>query len=300
MTMLGHLLRLVLFPGLLGALVLGLLVRGVSLWVGAHLARRPAPPCWQPLAEILHLAGREAIAGPGGRPVLVAGAALAGLVAPVWAGSLLPWPRWPGMEALGDEAPAYLLLLAVPPLARLVAAGLSASPAAALGARRLAPLELARLLPLMVAGAALPLFTRQLTLAYSVPPTPASALIGLAVTGLLLATLPWALWDRDEHDGLLAAVGGRLLALFRVVEVLELAAQTGLIAVVLRATGLFPGGQEGLVLPEAAVAVAGVLAFWEAGGRRVLLPEVAQRYTRWAFPAAVVVAALGWWLGRGV
>jgi len=299
MTLWGWLFRLLLCPGLLASLVAGLVARGASLWLGARLGRRPAGPLWQPLTDIVHLAGREPVAGPGGQPVLVAAAGLCALVSAVWATGMLPWPRWPWAgEALPGGLFVYLFLLAVPPLMRLLAAGFSASPAAALGARRLAPLELARLLPLVVAGATLPLFTGQVSLAYAGPLTAWSAPLGLAVVALLLATLPWALWDREEADGLLAAVGGRLLALFRAAESLELAAHMGLVAVVLRASGLYPPGDDVLVLPVAWVLTVAVLASFEAGGRRVLVPEVAQRYTRWVFPVALAVAVLGWWLGR--
>lgn len=298
MTLLGRLVQLLFCPGLLAALGVGLLARSVSLWLGARLGRRPARPFWQPLADIVHLAGREPVAGPGGRPALVAAAGLLAVVATAWATGMLPWPRWPWAgEALPGGLLAYLVLLAVPPLVRLLAAGFSDSPAAALGVRRLGPLELARLLPLMVAGAALPLFTGQLGLVYAGPLTPWSALVGLAIVAMLLATLPWALWDRDEGNGLLAAVGGRLLTLFRVVELLELAAQIGLVAVALRATGLYPE-YDVLALPLAWLGAVVALSLFEAGGRRVLVPEVAQRYTRWVFPIAVAVAVLGWWLGK--
>ena len=284
MTLLGRLLQYAFCPGLLSALAAGLLARAVGSWLGARLGHRPARPFWQPLTDIVHLAGREPVAGPGGRPALVAAAGLCALAGAAWASGMLPWPRWPWAgEALPGGLFVYLSLLAVPPLMRLLAAGFSASPAAALGARRLAPLELARLLPLVVAGAALPLFTGQISLAYAGPLTAWSAPLGLAVVALLLATLPWVLWDRDEADGLLAAVGGRLLALFRAAESLELAAHMGLVAVVLRASGLYPPGNDVLVLPAAWVLTVAVLASFEAGGRRVLVPE-AVSYTHLTLP----------------
>ncbi|MGB9724694.1 MAG: hypothetical protein ACPL7G_12475, partial [Chloroflexia bacterium] len=179
---------------------------------------------------------------------------------------------------------------------RLLAAGLSAYPPAVLGLRRQAPGELARLLPLSLTAAALPLATGQATLTGRLSPTLEHALLSLAMAVLLLVLLPWPLWDRDEYDAPLAGLGGRTLAVFRALEALELAVHLGLVAVVLRAGALLPPHLDGL---EVVVALAGgvlVLAFLDSEGRRIVLPEAARPYTRWALPASALVAFLGWWL----
>jgi formate hydrogenlyase subunit 4 len=298
MTLLSHLVQSLLCPGLLSALLVGLLCRGLSAWAGALVGRRPARPPWQPFSDIVHLAGKSPARNPG-RTALLAGPGLLGLVALAWATGMLPWPHWSlATEDLPGGFFLYLVLLAVPPLARLLAAGFSAQPQAALGARRQAPIELARLLPLLLAAAGLSLFTQRFTLSQEMPLTLWSALVGGGVAGVLLATLPWPLWDQDAHEAPLAGLGGRALAIFRTLEALELAAQIGLIAVVLRASGLFPPGWSDLVLLLAFIAALAVLVIFEARGRRVLLPEMARVYTRWALPLALLVAALGWWLGR--
>jgi hypothetical protein len=210
---------------------------------------------------------------------------------------MLPWPRWLLREELPASLVLYLLLLAVVPLARLVGAGLSGSTPAAIGARRHAPVEIARLWPVLVAGIALPLLSGSFSLSATVAPSPWSALVGVVAAGILLVTLPWPLWDRDAYDAPMAGLGGRVLALFRVVDLLELVAQTGLVAVALRTSGLFPSAQEGWPVLVAIVAAVLALSAFEALGRRPLLPEAARLYTRWVLPAAVVIAVVAWWFG---
>ncbi len=298
MTLLQHLGRTLLCPGLLSALLAGLLCRGLAGWIGALLGRRAAPPPWQPCRDIVHLAGKAPV-GDYSRTALASWAGLVGVTAMAWATGILPWPRGVlGTADLPGSLFLYLGLLAIPPLARLLAAGFSAHPQAALGARRQAPVELARLLPLLLAASALPLLTGRVTLSQEVPLTPWSAVVGSAVAVLLLATLPWLLWDRDAYTAPLASLGGRTLAIFRALEGLELAAQVGLIAVVLRATGLVPPQHPDLVLLVSFVAALIVLSALEARGRQVLLPEMARLYTRWMLPLALLVAGLGWWAGR--
>lgn len=292
MTILGGLLRVLFCPGFLSALLLGLLVRGVAGWLGAGIRGRPAPPPWWPLQEVLSLARKSPPRGL--QPAIWPG--LAGLLALSWATALLPWPGWGRPAELPGDLVFYLALLAVPPLSRLLAAGLSAYPPATLGLRRQAPSELARLLPLTLAAAMLPLATGRPTLAERMSPSLEHALLGLATAVLLLVLLPWPLWDRDEHDAPLAGLGGKTLAVFRALEALELAAHLGLVAVVLRAGALLPPHLDGLEMVAALVAGVLALALGDPEGRRSLLPEVARRYTRWALPAAALVAFLGWWL----
>jgi hypothetical protein len=191
----------------------------------------------------------------------------------------------------------YLAFLLVPALARLVAASLTASLPAALGARRQAPLELARLLPVLLTGAVLPLFSGQFTLAPAVEPGLWSVVVGLGAAGIWLAALPWALWDRDEWEAPLAGLGGRVLALYRAVELLELAAHLGLVAVALRASGLFPSDPTAWAPLLAGAAGLAALTLWELGGVRPLLPEAARWYTRVLLPAAAVLAFVAWWFG---
>ena len=296
MSLWGHLLRYLLLPGFLAALLVGGLSRGIAAWLGARISGRPASPPWQPLEEIVRLAGK-APPRPGRPQALASWPALLALVALCWGLGMLPWPHWLLATDLPANLVLYLLLLTVPALARLAAAGLSASVPAAIGGRRQAPVEIARLLPVLLAGGALPLVSGQFTLAPTAASGPWGTIVGLAAAGILLVTLPWPLWDHDAHDAPLASLGGRTLALYRTVEALELAAQTGLVGVALRTSGLFPSAQEGWPLLVAVVAVLVALVVFENRGHRPLLPESAYLYTRWLLPAAVVVAVIAWWFG---
>jgi hypothetical protein len=253
------------------------------------------------LVRIFHLA-RKKQPDKASQPTLLAvWPALLAVVALSWALGLMPWPRlpFPGPDPVPGSYFFYVALLAAPPLARLVAAGLSNHPQAALGVRRQAPLEVARLLPLMLAAVTLPLVTRQV----GIPQTPVegnlASLVCGAVALLVVLTMPWPLWDRDEHDAPLAALGGWSLALFRSLELIELVAQIGLAGVALGASGLFARVADWLAPGGAVVAALVVLTTFEWINRRLSAAAATHRYTRWLFPAALLVAVVGWWVGLG-
>ncbi|MBN1484844.1 MAG: hypothetical protein JXA37_08990 [Chloroflexia bacterium] len=299
----GALFRGLVCPGFLTALLLGLLWRGLAAWLGAHLRRRPwglsrqraAPPAWLPLGELGRLATKKF---PVGRPRELAWSAwpaLLGLVALSWATGMLPWNPLglPTPPAFAVGLPLYLLCLAVPPLARLWAAGLSGETQTVLHLSRQVSLELARLLPLLLGGTALLLHSGQLSLLPEPTTTLWPALLMLALALLLLILLPWPFWDRNEQFSALSALGGRPLALFRALEALELSAHVGLVALVLAYSGLFPTLWAALLW--AGLATLLVLSFLERAGRWLPLAMRATFYTRCMLPIALLLVALSWW-----
>jgi hypothetical protein len=271
MTLLDHLLRGLLVPGLVAGLLFGGLLRGLAAWLGALIDRRPALPPWQPLVELVHLAGKAPPAKDRPAPIM-AWPALLALAALCGALAMLPWPRWWGGETLPIGPVLYLTFLTVPPLARLAAA-------------------------VLLVGAALPLYAGQFTLAPTVAASVWSAVVGLGAAAIWLATLPWALWDQDTWEAPLAGLNGRVLALYRAVESLELSAHLGLVAVALRASGLFPVDQAAWAPLLAVAAGLVALTLWELSGSRPLLPEAARWYTRWLLPMAAVIVFVAWWFG---
>ncbi len=292
-------LRMLLLPGFLGALLLGLFLRGLAAWLGAHLGRRPARPAWYPLLELLHLLGKKPPAGSEGSPFPIIWPAPVVLLCLSWGLALLPWgPRPPG-EPFPGGLFLYLFLLAGPPLARLLAAAASADLPAALGVRRQAPLEVARLIGLFLAGGALALLGQGGTLSLTPAGDTSSGAVALGIAALTLMALPWPMWDRDAYAAPLSALGGRALALFRAVESLELCGQVGLVAVAVQAAGLFPAGRPWPAPTAAILATLILLAVWESRPRRLPLDLAFYRYTRWLLPLAVVVTALAWWVGMG-
>lgn len=286
-------LRLLLFPGGVGALVLGLLARGSGAWLGARLRRRPAPPIWGPCVEIVRLARKHA---PEGAPTAVAWVGLLAVAGLAVAAALLPWPE--GHPSLDGDLIFYVMFLPLPAFVRLLAAGFSGSLDAAWGIRRQAPLEIARLLPLLWGSAALPLATRSLGVASSTATGPLGTAVLLLASGLFLATLPWPLWDRDRRHAPLAGFGGRWLALYRAVEALELMVQVGLVAVALRAARLFPPAQSWVAWLVAWVGAVLVLARFEASGQELPTEVAVRRYTRWLAPIAFLLTLLAAWAGR--
>jgi hypothetical protein len=150
--------------------------------------------------------------------------------------------------------------------------------------------EVARLLPILVAGGAL------LLLAHA-PRDIYAGLVGGAAALLLLATLPWPVWDHGERDAPQSALGGRALAVMRVVEALELTTHVGLIALALQLGGSFSALGSWAAPVAAWVAVLVVLLVLEGQGRRGIRPEMAQWYTRLALPVAILLAVAGWFVG---
>ena len=293
MNLLQASLRLLLFPGGIGALALGLLARGVAAFWGARARGRPTPAIWEPFADLWRLA-RKGV--PEAMHPAVAWAALLAIAGLVWAASLLPWPEG-HLDAEGNWI-AYVALLAAPALARLMAAGFSGNLDAAWGARLQAPLEVSRLLPLLWGSATLPLATRQLELASQAAVRPLGAVALLLAAVLFLATLPWPLWDRDRRQAPLAGIGGRWLALYRALEALELAVQAGLVAVALRAIHLFPVRYSWIALASAWIACTAVLAAFEASGQEFPTELTVRCYTRWLAPLAFLATLLAAWAGR--
>jgi formate hydrogenlyase subunit 4 len=294
---LGALLRGLLCPGLVCALWVGFFCRGIGSWLGAHLGRRAAAPVWQPLIDVMHWANKDRPQGKQRPLSLAAWPVLLGLAALSWASGMLPWPRlpWPAFPSFSGDLVTYLLLLSVPPLARLLTASLSEDALSMLGVYRYASLEIGRLMPLWLAAAALALNAGGLSMSPEPPETLWAALVRLAAAGIALATLPWPLWDRDAHNVPLSALGGRVLALFRAMESLELYAHVGLVALMLGSSALLPAGW--MVPAISLLVVWVVLALLEWRGRHLPPVVLFHRYTRWLLPLALLLAVLGWWFG---
>ncbi|MCR6629129.1 MAG: NADH-quinone oxidoreductase subunit H [Magnetospirillum sp.] len=147
-----------LFPGGLFALALGLALKGVDRRVVARLQRRVGPPLAQPLFDLVKLARKDTLVPAAAPRRLFLGAPLAGAVAMALAAALIPIAGlYTPAPVLGDLL-VLLYLLTVPAIVLMLAGSSSASPFGALGFSREMALVLAYEGPLLLLVAAVAVF----------------------------------------------------------------------------------------------------------------------------------------------
>lgn len=142
---------ILIFPGGLFALALGLFLKGVDKKVYARLQRRFGPPMLQPLLDIIKLCTKETMIPHSAN---VAGFQLApvlGLTGVLVTAAVMPIGGvWNGVTGLGDLL-ILLYLLPIPAMALMLAGGASSSPYGALGFSREMCLMFAYEMPLVAA-----------------------------------------------------------------------------------------------------------------------------------------------------
>ncbi len=142
--------NLLIFPGGLFALSLGILFKGLDRKIEARLQRRVGPPIIQPLIDIVKLSGKEAMLPETAQRPLFQSAPLLGFVGMAICAALLPIPGVSkGLPAMGDML-VYFYLLQLPAVALMIAGSSSSSPYGALGFSREMTLMFAYEIPLLM------------------------------------------------------------------------------------------------------------------------------------------------------
>lgn len=151
-------LAVLLFPGGLFALALGLALKGVDRRVAARLQRRIGPPLLQPLFDLIKLGRKDTMVPAVAPSRLFLGAPLAGTCAMALAAALIPIAGiYTPPAALGDLL-VLLYLLTVPAIVLMLAGSSSGSPFGAIGFSREMALVLAYEGPLLLVMAAVAVF----------------------------------------------------------------------------------------------------------------------------------------------
>lgn len=239
---------LLLFPGGLFALALGLLLVGVDRKVLARLQRRVGPPLYQPLLDCFKLCAKETLIPDTANAQAFQLAPVLGLTGVLVTAAVMPVGGvWNGVTGLGDLL-ILLYLLPIPAMALMLAGGASSSPYGALGFSREMSLMFAYEMPLIasflavavrVGGSGGSLFSLSAIMAYQYQHGPLllDPVMLPAVLALLLfipGTMGNGLFDIPEAEpevleGPLLEYSGPLLAAFnlmgavKLVVVLELA-----------------------------------------------------------------------------
>lgn len=142
--------HLLIFPGGVFALCLGLLLKGIDRKVFARLQRRVGPPLLQPFFDVIKLGRKENILPATGNHVFFRFAPVLGFMGVLVAAMLIPVPGvWDGAPGLGDML-MLLYLLPIPAVALMIAGSSSSSPYGAMGASREMILMFAYEIPLLV------------------------------------------------------------------------------------------------------------------------------------------------------
>ncbi|GAW92317.1 respiratory chain complex I subunit 1 family protein [Calderihabitans maritimus] len=143
-------LNLLIFPGGLFALVLGLLLAGIDRKIAARLQRRIGPPIYQPFVDLVKLTRKEMVIPATAHPGAFRLAPLLGLAGMMVAVTLIPIAGvYQGFTQAGDLL-VLLYLLALPAIALMIGGSASSSPFGAVGFSREMVMMMSYELPLLV------------------------------------------------------------------------------------------------------------------------------------------------------
>ncbi len=143
-------LSVLIFPGGLFALGLGLLIKGLDRKVAARLQRRVGPPLLQPFFDLVKLAGKDSLIPAEGHGGLFRWVPLAGPAAMALTAAMIPIAGvYRPSSGLGDLLVLFYLL-AVPAVVLMRAGAASGSPFGALGFSREMTMMIAYELPILL------------------------------------------------------------------------------------------------------------------------------------------------------
>jgi len=222
-----------IFPGFVFTVVVGLIASWVVRKVSAAVQWRVGPPFFQPFFDVAKLMGKETLVPEDAHKTIFASAPVVGLAgitllsAILWRGAI--WRT----EFVGDIIVAIYLMI-LPSLALILGSSASASPHAGIGTSREMKLVIGYELPLVLAFVVVIIKTGgQLSLAaiaQSAPVLSISGMLAFLVSLLCIqAKLGFVPFDIAEAEteigsGVLMEYSGTLLALWKIVQAMMLVA----------------------------------------------------------------------------
>jgi NADH-quinone oxidoreductase subunit H len=147
--MLIYLFNVLIFPGLIFSLAMGLTVEAIDRKIGARMQRRMGPPILQPLYDLLKLWGKKMMIPSHIPESLFSVIPMIGLAALVTVLLFLPIGAKPVFTVTGDLL-VILYLITIPGLMTILGASLSGSPYSSVGLSREMVMLLSGELPLAV------------------------------------------------------------------------------------------------------------------------------------------------------
>ncbi|MFB0920589.1 MAG: NADH-quinone oxidoreductase subunit H [Oscillospiraceae bacterium] len=150
MSILTLMINILIFPGGLFAIMLGLFLSGVDRKVYARLQRRVGPPIYQPGIDVIKLWQKETVIPRTASMFAFRAAPLVGFAGMFAAVALIPVTGiYSGLSQSGDLI-VLLYLLSTPALALMIGASASGSPYGSVGLSREMTMVLAYEVPLLV------------------------------------------------------------------------------------------------------------------------------------------------------
>lgn len=231
---LQNLFWILIFPGFVFTIVLGLVASWIVRKVSALVQWRVGPPLFQPFYDIMKLMGKETLIPQDAQRIVFFAAPLVGMAGVLLLSTILGVAAfWPKETFVGDIIVAIYLMV-LPSLALILGSSASASPHAAIGTSREMKLVMGYELPLVLAFIVVIIKTGgQLNLAAIAGYTPALSISGmLAFLVALLcvqAKLGFVPFDIAESEtevagGVIIEYSGALLAVWKVMQAMMLVA----------------------------------------------------------------------------
>lgn len=255
------------FPGGLFALALGLFLKGADRKMLARLQRRVGPPLYQPVLDIIKLMTKETLIPTTANELAFRLAPVLGLTGVLVTAAVMPIGGvWNGVSGLGDLL-VLLYLLPIPAMGLMLAGGASSSPYGALGFSREMCVMFAYEMPLIasflavavrVGGAAGSLFSLDAIMAYQMQNgpllfDPVMMPAALALIIFIPGTMGHGLFDIPEAEpevieGPLLEYSGPLLAVFHLMSAVKLVVVLELAVALLFPNPLVDAGAGGVLV----------------------------------------------------
>jgi NADH-quinone oxidoreductase subunit H len=312
---------ILIFPGGLFALALGLLLKGTDRKVIARLQRRVGPPLYQPALDLIKLAQKETLIPTTANELAFRLAPVLGLTGVLVTAAVMPIGGvWSGVSGLGDLL-ILLYLLPIPAMALMLAGGASSSPYGALGFSREMCVMFAYEMPLIAAflavavrvgGTAGRLFSLDAIMAYQqahgpflLDPVMLPAALALLV--FIPGTMGSGLFDIPEAEpevieGPLLEYSGPLLAVFHLMSAVKLVVVLELAVALMWPNALPVGGGIGVMVNLAwhvvkclALLMVSVTCFRAATGR-LRLDQGFSFFLKYVSPLALLSLGLAFML----
>jgi NADH-quinone oxidoreductase subunit H len=231
---LQNLFWILIFPGFVFTVALGLVASWIVRKVSALVQWRIGPPLLQPFYDIMKLMGKETLIPQDAQRIVFFAAPLVGMSGVLLLSTILGVAAfWPEETFVGDIIVAIYLMV-LPSLALIFGSSASASPHAAVGTSREMKLVMGYELPLVLAFIVVIIKTGgELNLAAIAEYTPALSISGmLAFLAALLcvqAKLGFVPFDIAESEtevasGIIIEYSGALLAVWKLMQAMMLVA----------------------------------------------------------------------------
>lgn len=290
------LLAILVFPGLICAVIFGWFLLWLNRKVVAKLQGRQGPPFYQPFFDFVKLVGKKTIIPRGTNPFLFYALPVLSLVSVVFALALLPVPGSSVLSFPGDLV-LIIYLLEMPAFMDILAGFITRSVYAQVGSVREALLSMAYNIPFIGALVALAIHQGSFQMAAfaSAPISVVSVLAALALLLAILARLkvnPFSIPNAEQEivAGVHVEYNGLPLALFELTHALEVVALAGLVSILF----LGPVASIGLrliIFVLVSILVIVVISLAGAGTARLKVQHAFRFYWIWGAAITVLVFA---------